>query len=36
MIYVSMLISRSLGAVITLVVYRVGKWKKKANLLLGS
>ena len=35
MMYVSMLISWSLGAVITLVVYRMGKWKAKANLVTG-
>ena len=35
MMYVSMLISWSLGAVITLVVYRMGKWKAKANLVAG-
>ena len=35
MMYVSMLISWSLGAVITLVVYRRGKWKAKANLVAG-
>ena len=33
MMYVSMLISWSLGAVITLVVYRMGKWKTKAHLV---
>ena len=33
MMYVSMLISWSLGAVITLIVYKRGKWKEKANLV---
>ena len=33
MMYVSMLISWSLGAVITLIVYKRGKWQQKANLV---
>ena len=34
--YVSMLIAWSLGAVITLIVYRRGKWKEKTNLVTGQ
>ncbi len=34
MMYVSMLISWSLGAVITHAVYKRGKWKEKANLVI--
>ena len=36
MMYVSMLISWSLGAVITHAVYKRGKWKEKANLVIGE
>ncbi|MBQ9033712.1 MAG: MATE family efflux transporter, partial [Lachnospiraceae bacterium] len=36
MMYVSMLISWSLGAVITHAVYKRGKWKEKANLMIGE
>jgi Na+-driven multidrug efflux pump len=33
MMYVSMLISWSLGAVISLIVYRAGRWQKAAGLI---
>ena len=36
MMYVSMLIAWTLGAVITLVMYKRGKWMEKANLVLGE
>lgn len=36
MMFVSMLISWSIGAVITLVMYRQGGWKKKADLVLAA
>jgi hypothetical protein len=33
MMYVSMLISWSLGALISLIVYRAGRWQKAAGLI---
>ena len=36
MMYVSMVIAWTLGAVITLVMYKRGKWMEKANLVLGE
>lgn len=36
MMYVSMLISWSLGAVISLIVYRAGRWQKAAGLISGA
>ena len=36
MMFVSMLISWTLGAVITLVMYKRGKWMEKAKLVLGD